>query len=217
MPNITTVNLTAGVPTGPAGAATVSTIDALMADGGQATIGAIADAAVTAGATGSLSAKLRSISRDLISRAASLWVAGSGVGLTWTTTLSTELNSLASGNAILGSADIANGTALDKYMDVSVVLASAAFTGTGINISLHLYPLSDDGTHYGDGKFTSSAAGPPSYPPVAVIPLVAATQAQTGQATGIVIPPGTFRLVVANNGGVALAASGNTVKYRTYN
>lgn len=31
MPNITTVNLTAGVPTGPAGASTVSTIDALMA------------------------------------------------------------------------------------------------------------------------------------------------------------------------------------------
>jgi hypothetical protein len=218
MPNITTVNLTAGVPTGPAGAATVSTIDALMADGGQATVGAIADAAVTAGATGSLSAKLRSISRDLISRAASLWVAGSGAGLTWADIFSTAtLNSIASGNAVLSDLAITNGTALDKYMDVSIALASAAFTGTGINISLHLYPLNADGSTYGDGKFGTSAAGPCAYPPVAVIPLVAATQAQTGSATGIVIPPGTFKIVLGNNGGVALAASANTCKYRTYN
>jgi len=48
MPNATSVTLTNGVPSGPAGSATVSTIDALMADGGQATIGAKADAASTA-------------------------------------------------------------------------------------------------------------------------------------------------------------------------
>src|SRR5215467_2677929 len=67
MPNITTVNLTSGVPTGPAGAATVSTLDALMADGGQATLGAIADAAVAAGAAGTINAHLRAISRDIAS------------------------------------------------------------------------------------------------------------------------------------------------------
>jgi hypothetical protein len=148
------------------------------------------------------------------------WLAGQGAGLTWTSALSTELNSLASGNAILASADITNGTALDRYMDVSVVLASAIFPNTagGLNISLHIYNLSDDGTHYGDGKFTSSVAGPPNIAPCASIPLIInVTQAQYGQATGIVIPPGTFRLVVCNNAGVALAASGNTVKYRTYN
>lgn len=216
MPNLTSVTVTAGVPT--AGTGTVSTLDALMADGGQTSIGAIADAAVTAGATGSLSAKLRSISRDLVTRAASLWVAGSGVGLTWTDIFSTAtLNSIASGNAILSDLAITNGTALDKYMDVSIALASAAFTGPSINISLHLYPLNADGTTYGDGKFGTSTAGPCAYPPVAVIPLVAATQAQTGSAVGIVVPPGTFKLVFANNGGVALAASANTCKYRTYN
>lgn len=46
MPNQTTVTLTSGVPTAPSG--TVSTIDALMADGGQATLGAKADARSTA-------------------------------------------------------------------------------------------------------------------------------------------------------------------------
>jgi hypothetical protein len=150
---------------------------------------------------------------------ATAWLAGQGVGLTWTNALTTELNSLASGNAILASADIVNGTALDRYMDVSLVLASAVFPNTaGLNVSLYIYPLSDDATHYGDGRFTSSAAGPPNYAPCATIPLVInVTQAQYGQATAIVIPPGTFRLVLSNNAGVALAASGNTVKYRTYN
>jgi hypothetical protein len=62
MPNATSVTLTNGVPTGPAGAATVSTIDALMADGGQVTIGAKADAAVTSPSTaGSLVALLKGL------------------------------------------------------------------------------------------------------------------------------------------------------------
>lgn len=146
------------------------------------------------------------------------WSAGEGVGFTWTDAFSTAtLNSIASGNAILSDVAISNQTALDKLMDVSIALASAAFTGAGANISIHLYPLNADGSSYGDGKFGSSAAGPPGYPPVAVIPLVAATQAQTGTALRITIPPGTFKLVLCNNGGVALAASGNTCKYRTYN
>lgn len=46
MPNLTSVTVTAGVPT--SGTGTVSTIDGLMADGGQATIGAKADAKSTA-------------------------------------------------------------------------------------------------------------------------------------------------------------------------
>lgn len=146
------------------------------------------------------------------------WSAGFGVGFTWSdTTTTASLNSLASGSCLLGTVAIANQTALDKYMDLTVILASAAFTGTGINISVHLYPLNGDGSTYGDGKFAAAAAGPCAYPPAAVIPLVAATQAQTGSATGIVIPPGTFKVVICNNGGVALAASGNTLQYRTYN
>lgn len=46
MPNLTSVTITAGVPT--VGTGTVSTIDALMADGGQVTLGAKADAKSTA-------------------------------------------------------------------------------------------------------------------------------------------------------------------------
>lgn len=145
------------------------------------------------------------------------WVAGSGVGLTWTTIMSTELNSIASGNAILGGSAIANQTALDIFADFSLVLASAAFVAPNF-IGVYLYPLNDDGSTYGDGRFGTSAAGPPpnNYA-VGSIGIVAATQAQTGTLSRVVMPPGTWKPVLYNQGGVALASSANTLKYRTYN
>ncbi|MGY3392937.1 hypothetical protein ACVWW6_005528 [Bradyrhizobium sp. USDA 3311] len=82
---------------------TVKTIDDLAADGGQATIGAVADAAVAAGATGSLSAKLRAISRDLIANvvlAAGANIIGK-VGIDQTTPATT--------NGVVGNATSASG------------------------------------------------------------------------------------------------------------
>ena len=154
----------------------------------------------------------------LMGQVSNKWIPGSGVGLTWTTIMSTDLNSLASGNALLQAADIDNSVAFDKYMDLSLVLGSAVFPNTtGLNVSVHIYPLSDDGTHYGDGKFTAAAAGPPAYPACAVFPLIInVTQAQYGQALGIIIPPAKFRVVITNNGGVGFNPAGNTLKYRTY-
>lgn len=145
------------------------------------------------------------------------WIAGSGVGFTWTSLMTTELNSIASGNAILGGTAVSNQTALDLFCDFSIVLASAAFVAPNF-MGIYLYPLNDDNSSYGDGRFGSSAAGPPpsSYA-VGTIGIVAATQAQTGTLCGIVMPPGTWKPVLYNQGGVALASSGNTLKYRTYN
>lgn len=145
------------------------------------------------------------------------WIAGSGVGLTWTNLMTTELNSLVSGNALLGGTSVAGGTSLDIFADFSLTLASAAFVAPNY-IGLYLYPLHDDASTYGDGRFGSAAAGPP--PAVyfkAAIGIVAATQAQTGVVTGIVLPPGSWKPVLHNQGGVNLAASGNILKYRTYN
>jgi hypothetical protein len=147
------------------------------------------------------------------------WVAGSGVGLTWTDAFSTAtLNSIASGNAILSDVAIANGgTTLDMFADLSVALASAAFAAPNF-LGIYLYPLNKDGSTYGDGRFGTSAAGPPGgIYTVGSIPLVAATQAQVGAVTGILIPPGTFKFLIYNMGGIAFASSGNTCQYRTYN
>lgn len=146
------------------------------------------------------------------------WIAGSGVGLTYTDAFSTAtLNSIASGNAILSDLQIDNSTALDVFCDVSIVLGSAAFVAPNY-IGIYLYPLNKDGTTYGDGRFGTSAAGPPggSYQNK-TIALVAATQAQEGTAPGFILPPGKFKFVLYNQGGVALASSGNTCQYRTYN
>lgn len=146
------------------------------------------------------------------------WIAGSGVGLTWTDAFSTAtLNSIASTNAILSDLQIDNSTALDLFCDISIVLASAAFVAPNL-IGVYLYPLNKDGTTYGDGRFGTSAAGPP---PGAYyrgqIPIVAVTQAQEGTLLGIILPPGKFKFVLQNQGGVALASSANTCQYRTYN
>lgn len=145
------------------------------------------------------------------------WIAGSGQGLSWGTLDTTALNSLASGNALLSGTSITNGSSLDVYADVDIVLASAAFVAPNF-VGIYLYPLASDASTYGDGRFTSAATGPPpSTYYVGSIVHVAATQAQNGQLCGITIPPGTFKFVVYNQGGVNWASSGNTLKYRTYN
>jgi len=70
MSNLTSLSLTSGAPTN---SGTISTLDALMADGGQATIGAIADAAVSTDANGTVNAHVRGLVKIF---AASLAVAG---------------------------------------------------------------------------------------------------------------------------------------------
>lgn len=147
------------------------------------------------------------------------WIAGSGQGLTYGSCFSTEINSLASGNAVLSATQIDNTTALDIFADVSISLGSVA-TGAGSPfIGLYLYPLNEDGTTYGDSQFGSAAAGPPpSAYFVGVIPTkVSATAVITGTVRGIILPAGKFKFVLYNNAGVTLAASSNTVSYRTYN
>lgn len=146
------------------------------------------------------------------------WIAGSGVGFTWTDAFATALlNSIASGNAIASGVVVTNQTALDIFADLSIHLATAVFAAPNF-VGVYLYPLTHGGSVYGDGRFSASAAGPPpaSYG-VGSIGLVAASQAQDGIVTGIVIPPGSFKFVLFNQGGIAWNASGNTCQYRTYN
>lgn len=147
------------------------------------------------------------------------WIAGAGVGFTWTdATTAASLDSLASGSAVLCTVAVANQTALDMFCDVSLALGSAAFIAPNF-IGVYLFPLNKDGSTYGDGRFGTAAAGPPGANYwVGDLSLVAATQAQTGTLTRIIMPPGTFKFVLWNQGGVALVGSGgNTFQYRTYN
>lgn len=157
------------------------------------------------------------------------WTAGNGVGLTWSTAINSgDMNTLGvtgmpTGNTVLSSvADIANGTNLDMFMDLSVQLIIASSTTVaGANLALWIYDLLADGTTYGDGQFVAGtfAALTPNFSPCAIIPvrIGAATTLLTGYANQIVIPPGSFRLAIQNNSGFTLTTGTQVVKYRTYN
>jgi hypothetical protein len=157
------------------------------------------------------------------------WVAGLGQGLTWGTAINSgDLNTggtvgMPTANTVLSTvADIANGTALDMFMDISVSLLIASSTiVAGANLAFYLYELNQDGTTYGDNQFTAGtfAAKTPTVPPCASITLVPLAGQTTliGYANQISIPPGSFRLAIMNNSGFTLTTGTQTVKYRTYN
>lgn len=149
------------------------------------------------------------------------WIGGNGVGLTWTSCFSTEVNSLANGNAVLSSMAINNATALDIFADVSISLGSVTPGAGAPYIGVYLYPLNQDGTSYGDGRFGTSAAGPPPSQyfvgTISCIPSTAGVITGTTPRGAIILPPGSFKFVLYNLAGVTLAASSNVVDYRTYN
>lgn len=149
------------------------------------------------------------------------WVAGASAG--WVSAFGSEINSIVTGNAILSSVIVSNGSNLDMFMDVSFSLGSITPSGSPY-LGLYLHPLNQDGTTYGDGRFGSSAAGPPAANyQIGFASLVVAAQVQTGEfqlpgrRSPMLIPPGDFKLVLYNVSGVTLAGSANTIKYRTYN
>lgn len=154
------------------------------------------------------------------------WTAGNGQGLTWGTAINgSDLASLANGSTVLSSvADIANGTNLDMYADLSVELTIGSATpSAGAYLGLYIAALMEDGSSYGDGSLTSGATitRAPPWSPAGIIPLQssAATTLLAGFIQGIIIPPGSFRFALYNGSGITLSATAanNVVKYRTYN
>jgi len=147
------------------------------------------------------------------------WIGGSGAGLTWTNAFAAAtLDSIVNGNAIMSAINIDNSAALDLFADFSMNLGSVAVVAPNY-IGVYLYPLNKDGTTYGDGRFGSSAAGPPASGYwVGNIIVPTGTAANEGTVRGIILPPGQFKFVVYNQLGVTMAGSGgNTAQYRTYN
>lgn len=153
----------------------------------------------------------------------SAWVAGAGQGLTYGTLInSADMASMANANTVLSSvATIANNTALDQWMDISISLAIASSTiASGANLAFWLYLLNQDGSSFGDGQLTAGtpAAKTPAFAPCAILPLfpAASQTALKGDLTGIVVPPGGLRVAMQQNSGFTLTSGTQTVKYRTY-
>lgn len=150
------------------------------------------------------------------------WVAGNGVGLTWTAGITAaSIAALATGNTFVeNTISVANNTNLDIYADVSIrgTIASNT-TVAGANIALWIFDLLDDGTSYGDGVFTpgTAAAKTPLFASVGQIspPIGASTTTFKGIIKGIIMAPGSFHWAIQNNTGFAFTAC--SVLYRTYN
>lgn len=148
-----------------------------------------------------------------------------GAQSAFTSLMTTELNSLVSGNAVLGSTSVDNGTNLDLTAEFSFG-GGGSITPTGSPFfGLFIYPQNGDGSTYGDGRFGTTAAGPPPsnyYRGFAGIPAAAGTQ--TGYfaipGTGIFqipLPRGVWKPVFYNFSGVTLTATSNILYYRTTN
>lgn len=140
----------------------------------------------------------------------------------WTSCFGSEAG-IQAGQAVLSSIQIDNSVNLDQFMDVSFSFGSYTPTGTPY-FNLFLYPLNQDGTTYGDGRFVSATV---AIPPKNYYIGWAGINPTTGVPTGefnlagrrspIIMPPGAFKLVLYNGSNVNMSGSNNTIKYRTYN
>ncbi len=100
--------------------------------------------------------------------------------------------------------------------DLELVLGSAAFTGTQSRVDVYIIP-SVDGTNYADwtGNVTTEEQENEPYF-VGTFVTSAATAAQRLALRDVQIPSGLYKYGFRNKGGVSLAASGNTAKWRPH-
>jgi len=140
-----------------------------------------------------------------------------------TSYLTTELNALAQ-NIIKVGAAINNQTNLCTYMDLELRLASRDWS-TAVNPAavIYLFESIDGGTDYDTNEDGVSADTdiPPADKIIAQMGWRIDTEAKANVIVKsmIPIPPGFFELGIRHMPGAALAmaATGNTLSYRTYN
>jgi len=127
--------------------------------------------------------------------------------------LTTELNSLANNTASAASSAIANETNLDVYADIWLHLASLTPTGAPY-INLYILEAIDGSTY--PSATGSVLRNQPQHLLCSFI-LDTTAAAQDVIVRGVMLPPGSFKVVADNQSGPTLAASGSYVKMITYN
>lgn len=128
------------------------------------------------------------------------------------TVLDTGLNSLANGSYSAAASAYDNETNLYEFASYELNLGSLTPASGGYCQLYLVYSL--DGTNFEDG---GGATAPPANALVATFDLRAATAAQRRVVENIQLSPFQFKEILYNGAGVALAASGNTVKRRLHN
>ena len=131
------------------------------------------------------------------------------------TGLSTELNSLADNGFCALGTEVDNSTTKYMMADVEVVLASAAFTGTDSTVEIYLVPSVDD-TNYSTWTTGTADQQENNAYYVGSVTTTGSTAAQREVLRAVSLPNGKYKWAVRNRGNVALASSGNTVKWRPW-
>ena len=106
----------------------------------------------------------------------------------------------------------------NKYMmaDLELVLGSAVFVGTDSAIEIYLVPSIDD-TNYPDwagGGVTDEQENNKHF--IGSMTTTGATGAQRMTLRSVALPNGKFKFGIRSRAGVALASSGNTLKWRPW-
>ena len=127
------------------------------------------------------------------------------------TILSTDLNALANGAYSAASAAVNNETGLNLYASFELYLASLTPAAGGYCAVHILYSL--DGTNFADG---GGATAPSAGSLVCTFDLSTATAVKRHVRGNILLAPYQFKVVLLNAAGAALAATGNTLKYRVH-
>lgn len=114
------------------------------------------------------------------------------------------------------SDEIDNSSNKYAYVDLELVLGSAAFTGADSGIEVYLVPTVD-GTNYPSwlGNSTSDAPQNNGFF-VGFIPTTGATAAQRGVLRKIELPAGKYKWGIRSRANVTLASSGNTLSWRAF-
>lgn len=127
-------------------------------------------------------------------------------GVAYTSLITTGLNSLADGSSTSASAAVDNTAALNLYADFGLMLGSVNPSGAPY-LELRLLELNGDGSTYDD-----NAAGAC----VGTFIVTTGSSAKVATLRRVLLTLGQFKAIVVNRTGVTLAASANTLYYRTY-
>jgi hypothetical protein len=155
------------------------------------------------------------------------WAGGTldGANGAYFSAFGSEINSLANTDAVLSTLSFDNTVATlvtpDQFLDLSFVgaLTASETVGAGAGLAFFLYVLQEDGVTFGDGRLVAGTplAFQPLLGPMGGIPVQSGTVTTfAGNICGFVIPPRKFSIVMQNNTGFALAASGLSCSISTY-
>ena len=123
--------------------------------------------------------------------------------------MTTELDALSSGGLAITSTALSNDAAaeLELYADFRLYLAEqGSARSSGANVTMWILPEVDGTYPYG-----SASLEPQAELIVGSFSFDAATDARYAVLRDVPLPPSDFHVVVKNNTGQALAATGNTL------